>query len=109
MVWRSVVGGLVLVIGGVSPSRVSGGGAGDSTATGGGGAVDAVPDLERYAGLRVGLGELGRVFLVAPDAYGDGQVREESLDVALHAPGKQLGLLQQLAGLFSFGEAEEED
>src|ERR687894_3253862 len=58
-----------------------------------GGALDAVADLEGYLGLGVGVGEEGRVRLVAADAHRDRQVREEALYVALHALGEELRLL----------------
>src|SRR5215208_4795549 len=74
-----------------------------------GGPVDAVSDLERYPGLRIGLGELGGVLLEASDPAGDRKVGEEAFDVALYPFGQQVRLLRQLFWTFAFLTTQKED
>src|SRR5829696_1200977 len=74
-----------------------------------GGTVDAVADLERYPGLGVGVGELGRVVLVVPDPDGDREVGQEAHDVALNTLGQQVGLLGQFLWILAFNRTEEHD
>jgi hypothetical protein len=70
--------------------------------------VDAVPDLQGHLGLGVGVREEGRVPLVAPDPDGDGEIGEQALDVALHAPRQPLRQLRKLLRRLDLGRAEEE-
>ena len=68
-------------------------GAGALEGRDGGGAVDAVPDLQSNFGLVIGVGKKRGVFLVAPDPDRDRKVWQQALRVALDLPRQPLGQL----------------
>src|SRR5215211_5034500 len=74
----------------------------------GGGAVDAVSDLQRHLRLRVGVRKEDGVPLVAPDPDGDREVGQEALDVALHTFRQLPRQLRQLLRWLVIGRAQKQ-
>src|SRR5918997_2264876 len=74
----------------------------------GGGAMDAVPDLQGHLRLGVRIREQGRVPLVAPDPDGDREIRQQALDVALNVSGQPASQLGELLGGLLLGGAKKE-